>query len=149
MAISHLRHRRQLNVRQQNARTAQRIEEQARFWREQGVPAALEAYAYSRGVNWAGSIIVYLEIDFPGMPALFGLLLNDDERFIRFELDTDPQHLQVMAVECWQDVTEQQNLNERNPGIGMGCGAIARRVRNRLCNGAMPSSGGGLFCIDE
>lgn len=133
MDIARLRRKRQLNVQEQNALLAQRLRETACYWRENTVPPALEAYARSQGIDWSGTIILQLELDFPGMPALFGLLLTDRERFISFELDTDPQHQQVTAVECWQDVTDQQNMAENNPGIGKGYGAIALSVRRELC----------------
>lgn len=69
-----------------------------------------------------------LEVDFPGIPRLFGVLLTQSERFIKFELDTDEHHRVVVEAETWCDVTERQNLSRHNRGIGAGEGALAIKV---------------------
>ena len=76
---------RQLNVQQQNALVEKSIRDSARYWRDQPLPVALKIYGEERGVVWDRSIVLDLDVDFPGMPRLFGLLLTQDERFIGFE----------------------------------------------------------------
>jgi hypothetical protein len=123
---------RQLNVQQQNAIVANGIRRTASYWRLNGVPEALKIAGLERGVNWNKSIVVDLDIDFPGMPSLFGLLLTQDEKFINFEIDTDESHKRLRKVECWNDVSEKQNTNFHNQGIGAGRGALALKVLREL-----------------
>lgn len=101
-------------------------------WRQNPLPEALQISGLERGVQWDKSIVVDLDIDFPGMPKLFGLLLTQDERFVYFAIDTDKTHRVVESVEAWEDVTTTQNASLHNRGIGAGCGAIAIKVLRAL-----------------
>jgi hypothetical protein len=123
---------RQKNVQQQNSQIESRIRSEAMHWRKHAVPAALREVGKLKGIDWATSIVVDLDVDFPGMPQLFGMLVNRDERFIRFAIDTDDLHQTVESIDEWLDVTEQQNFNLHNPGIGAGFGAIAIKVLREL-----------------
>jgi len=98
------------------------------YWRQNPLPDALRVSGLEQGVEWDRSIVIGLNIDFPGMPRLFGLLLTQDERFVDFAIDTDETHEVVESVEVWSDVTAAQNMNQRNRGIGAGRGAIAIKV---------------------
>ncbi|AKJ30142.1 hypothetical protein AAW51_3451 [Caldimonas brevitalea] len=73
-----------------------------------------------------------MEIDFPGMPRLFGLLLTAGGRFIEFEIDTNPTHDRIESVELWKDVTGEQNLSQHNRGTGWGRAALALKVLGEL-----------------
>lgn len=132
MDIQRLLKKRQLNVQEQNALDAYRLERCALAWRNEGVPVALMECARARGVDWAATVVLQLEVDFPGMSSLFGLLLTQDERFIEFEIDTDPAHQRVESLECWQDVSDTLNHSTRNRGTGQGFAAIAKQVRRRV-----------------
>ncbi|QXH53628.1 hypothetical protein KSS94_11130 [Pseudomonas fakonensis] len=132
MDINRLLKKRQLNVQEQNALTAHFITSSAKAWREQGIPACLAQYAESQGVCWSGSIVLTLDVDFPGMARLAGRLLTQNERFIDFELDTDITHHTLLAVEQWEDVSAEQDLSLSKRGTGKGYGAIALEVRRRL-----------------
>ena len=125
------RHRR-LNVQEQNALVEDAIRSEATHWRLNPLPEALRVTGLERGVQWEKSIVVDLDIDFPGMPRLFGLLLTQDERFIDFAIDTDETHAVVESVETWKDVTAAQNTSLRNRGFGAGPGAIAIKVLRAL-----------------
>jgi len=119
---------RQLNVQQQNARTEESVRSESTYWREHGVPEALRICGEQRGVQWHKAIVVGLDQDFPGMPSLFGVLLTQDERFIRFEIDTESD----VQVYQWEDITAAQNLNEHNRGTGVGYGALAIKILRHL-----------------
>ncbi|MCX9158594.1 hypothetical protein OPU71_20975 [Niveibacterium sp. 24ML] len=108
--------------------TEQSIRRVANYWRNHALPSALVEVATSRGVDCSKAIVVKLEIDFPGMPRLFGMLLTESEKFIHFEIETNESHSVFEVVECWCDVTEGQNLGEHNRGIGIGQGALAIKV---------------------
>ncbi|MEN9865779.1 MAG: hypothetical protein RL748_1369 [Pseudomonadota bacterium] len=122
----------QLNIQQQNSQAEAAIRKESVFWRQNAIPVGLHTLGCVHGVDWARSIIVDLEIDFPGMPELFGLLLTQDERFIQFEIETDASHSEILHVACWQDVTPEQNINPHNRGIGAGPGALALKVLRAL-----------------
>lgn len=123
---------RKLNVQQQNGLVEDSIRREAMFWRQNPLPDALRVSGLERGVEWDRSIVIGLDIDFPGMPRLFGLLLTQDERFVDFAIDTDETHEVVESVEIWEDVTEAQSTNMHNHGIGAGRGAIAIEVLRAL-----------------
>ena len=127
-----MRPSRQLNVQQQNTIVEEGIRREATYWRLNGVPEALKVVGLERGVNWSHSIVVDLDIDFPGMPSLFGFLLTQDEKFVYFEVDTDESHELLERVGCWDDVSEEQNTKNHNRGIGAGRGALALKVLREL-----------------
>jgi hypothetical protein len=119
-------------VQEQNARDERAILKTAEYWRKTPLPLALQSCGEARGVVWSKSIVLKLEVDFPGMPRLFGQLLNQHERFITFEIDTDQSHCVNEHVDSWIDVTADQNMSLHNPGTGMGHGAIALKVLRAL-----------------
>ncbi|MDH6166763.1 hypothetical protein M2282_001910 [Variovorax boronicumulans] len=125
------RHRR-LNVQEQNALAEVSIRNEATHWRLNPLPEALRVAGLERGVQWEKSIVVDLDIDFPGMPRLFGLLLAQDGRFIDFAIDTDETHGVVESVDTWEDMTAVQDTSLRNRGFGAGPGAIANKVLRAL-----------------
>ena len=127
---------RQQNVQQQNQNSEEEIRRSAMYWRQHPLPQALLDYAALQGVDCRKAIVLNLEIDFPGMPRLFGMLLTSEEKFIAFEIDTDKNHVSVELVESWCDVTFEQNLSLSNPGIGAGPGALAVQVLREINTGA-------------
>lgn len=132
MDIDRLLKKRQLSVQEQIAVVASEIALTASFWRDRGVPVSLANYAERQGVCWSKTIILKLDIDFPGMPRLFGLLLTQNEKFIAFELDTDITHRELETVERWEDVSAQQDYSVAKKGIKKGYAAIALEVRREL-----------------
>jgi hypothetical protein len=123
---------RQMNVQQQNAQTEESIRREATHWRKNVMPEALRSCGVDRGIVWERSIVVDLDIDFPGMPALFGLLVTQDELFVYFEIDTDEGHNVATLVERWENVSAAQILNLHNRGVGAGRGALAIKVLREL-----------------
>ena len=119
---------RRLNVQEQNPLVEVSIRNEATHWRLNPLPEALRVTGLERGVQWEKSIVVDLDINFPGMPRLFGLLLAQDERFIDFAIDTDETHGVVESVDTWEDVIGAQNTSLRNRGFGAGPGGIAIEV---------------------
>lgn len=126
---------RQRNVQQQNTLVAQSLRSCAIYWREHGIPDALRICGEQRGVCWERSMIIHLETDCPGMPDLIGNILTQDERFIRFEMDTTPS----VELYEWKDTTASENCNVHNRGIGMGHGALAIMILHEM-NGAAPDT---------
>jgi hypothetical protein len=140
MDISRLLRKRQLNVQEQNAIVEHKLWLEAKFWRENALPLALIEYGLNRGLCWSHTIILDLDINFPGMCPLSGTLLSDKGRFIDFELDTDETHSTLTSVELWQDITDVQNFSTHNKGKGIGYGALALKVQRRLCGEISASS---------
>jgi hypothetical protein len=122
----------QQNVQQQNDDAERGLRSSATHWRATPWPLALRALAQARGIDCDRAIVVELDIDFPGMPRLFGLLLTAEERFIAFEIDTDEHHDVVEGVSEWEDVTGRQNLSRHNRGVGLGRGAVALQILTEL-----------------
>ncbi len=127
--------KRQLNVQEQNALVAHTLMVTAKAWLARGVPLALKNYGESKGVRWSETVVLDLEVDFPGMPRLYGLLLTHAERFIEFEIDTDSTHRYVESVSQWEDVSANQDYASRKRGTGKGFAAIALQVRRELLCG--------------
>lgn len=130
--IDRLLNKRQLNVQEQNALIAHRLMGNAKHWLATGVPVALARYGESKGINWSETVILELEIDFPGMPRLFGLLLTHAEQFIAFGIDTDSAHRHVESVDQWEDVSVRLDYSISKRGTGKGFAAIALQVRRKL-----------------
>ncbi|MDD1015468.1 hypothetical protein [Pseudomonas rubra] len=132
MDIGRLLKKRQLNVQEQNAVCAHRLMTIARAWRVNGVPVALVQFGQRQGIDWSATIVLDLQVDFPGMPSLHGMLLTQAERFIAFEIETDRAHRQVESVEKWEDVSAHQDYSTAKRGTGKGFAAIALHVRHEL-----------------
>ncbi|WP_095100756.1 hypothetical protein [Pseudomonas sp. Irchel 3A5] len=132
MDIERLLKKRQLNVQEQNALVAHRLKGVAKSWLELGVPIALARYGESQGVDWSKTIVLELDVDFPGMPSLFGLLLTQTDEFIAFEMDTDSTHQHVESVDQWENVSADQDYAISKRGTGKGFAAIALQVRREL-----------------
>ncbi|WP_431104310.1 hypothetical protein [Roseateles noduli] len=122
----------QQNVQQQNEDVERGVRSSASRWRAMAWPLALYASARAAGIDCDRAIIVDLDIDYPGMPQLFGLLLTAERRFIAFEIDTDESHDVIEGVSRWEDVTDQQNLSRHNKEFGIGRGAMALRMLDEL-----------------
>lgn len=120
---------RPLNVPQQNARTEESLRAEALYWRTDGAPRPLAKIGEQQGIQWGRSIILSLDVDFPGMPTYFGVLLMQDERFIEFAVDSEEDSAQL---EIWSDVSSQQNVSEHNRGTGVGYGALALKILREL-----------------
>lgn len=116
---------RQLNVQQQNARTEDGLRTEALYWRAHEPPPQLDKVCEFHGIQWSRSIILSLDVDYPGMPTYFGLLLSQDERFIEFAVDLDADPTQP---DRWHDVSNQQSLDKHNRGTGVGYGALALKI---------------------
>lgn len=122
----------QKNVQQQNLVVEESIRRSANYWRTKPLPPALVVVATDRGVDYATCIFLDLDVDYPGMPSLSGLLLTTAGRFIEFEIDTDASHTKIESVDLWDDVTDRQNLSAHNRGTGVGRGALAMKVLHEL-----------------
>lgn len=126
---SNVKHQmRQLSVQQQNSTTEEGIRRSALYWRSLQLPKALVEVATVRGVDCESAMMLNLEVDFPGMPRLFGTLVTVEGRFFYFEIETDKSHSQVEGVEVWRDSTDEQDFGLHNPGTGVGAGALALKV---------------------
>lgn len=126
----------QKNVQQQNQATEDMIRLSVSYWRLNPLPAALVSCATSRNVDCKNAIILDLGIDEPGSPELVGTLLTSEGRFIQFEIETDRDHVLIHSVLRWRDITGQQNMSTRNPGIGAGYGALALKILHELQPGS-------------
>ena len=122
-------------MQEQNALVAHTLIVTAKAWLARGGPLALKNYGESKGVRWSETVVLGLEVDFPGMPRLYGLLLTHAERFIEFEIDTDSTHRYVESVSQWEDVSANQDYASRKRGTGKGFAAIALQVRRELLYG--------------
>lgn len=135
MDIDRLLKKRQLNVQEQNALVAHRLMVTAKAWLARGIPLALKNYGESKGIRWSETVVLDLEVDFPGMPSLYGLLLTHTERFIEFEIETDSTHRYVESVIQWEDVSANQDYAARKRGTGKGFAAIALQIRREILCG--------------
>lgn len=123
---------RQLSVQQQNSSTEVGIRRVVAYWRTHTLPQALVEVASVRGVDCKSAIMLKLEIDFPGMPRLFGTLVTAEGKFVDFEIGTDTSHSQVEEVVVWMDSTDEQDFGLHNRGTGVGAGALALKVLREI-----------------
>ncbi|WP_162059917.1 hypothetical protein [Undibacterium sp. KW1] len=106
----------------------------ATYWRAHALPKALHDAGLAHGIDWGNSIIMDLVADLPWMrDTVMGTILNQQEKFIEFEIETSQQHQLISSIEAWLDVTAQTNICEHNRGTGRGAGAMALEIRRELC----------------
>lgn len=123
---------RQLSVQQQNFAIEEGIRREVAYWRCHPLPKALVEVASVRGVDCKSAIMLKLEIDFPGMPRLFGTLVTAEGRFVDFEIETDKSHSQVEDIAAWMDSTDEQDFGLHNRGSGIGAGVLALKVLREI-----------------
>ncbi len=132
--ILRLRKKRQLNVQEQNRLREYGLRTEAIYWRTHSLPKALYDAGLARGIDWGNSIIIELDLNIPGIPGtLMGTLLNQEEKFIEFEIESDQQYQIINSIYIWVDVTARTNVCEHNRGTGRSAGAMALEIRTELC----------------
>ena len=122
------------NVAAQNERVTQDIAELTAKFRSETefFPTALYKFLNSRNVTPSLSVMISASRDEQGINPIVGLLLTQDGRFYDFDLDCDSSGTNVVDINEWTDVTDQQNMCSTNPGTGIGLGYTAMEVQKRL-----------------
>ncbi|WP_018606354.1 hypothetical protein [Uliginosibacterium gangwonense] len=132
MEIERLKRQRRKNVQEQNALVEDRVRQTAMHWRSNPLPGALKRLGLERGIDWDRAVILQLGLDHPGEPSIFGVLLDRSGTFISFEMDTDVDHVTLIELYEWKDISLEQNISLRNKGFGVGFGALALKVLHEL-----------------
>ena len=120
------------DVQEQVALRAERCEVVAKYYRDHGIPKALDEFLAQRGVTASQSIFLDLEEDYPGCSSIEGTILTKDQRFIAFEMDLTPDRSRITSLHRWVDVTSSYKICESEKGIGHTDGFIAIQTLIKL-----------------
>ena len=132
MDIEKLKKKRQLNVQEQNALERHRIFIEASYWRENGIPVALEAALKNKGIDTKRSIYLEYEQDFPGISTDEGTVLTPEGQFYKFEMDLNVSRTEVVEFHVWENITSKVETKERKPATGATWGFLALDVLAEL-----------------
>ncbi len=132
MDIDRLKKKRQLNVQEQNALSEHGIEKEARYWREKGLPLALEELIENKGIESKKCILQNYEQDFPGCSTDEGIVISEDGRFFEFEADFSKDRTEIVKLYIWEEVTEKVDTSERLKGAGNSTGYLVLKVLGKL-----------------
>lgn len=132
MDIERLKKKKQLNVQEQNAMLKDKLLNEARHWRENGIPTGLESVLESKGIDCRTSIFLEYEQDFPGCSTDEGIVLTVDSHFFEFDIDLSSGRESLVEVYRFEDITEDYEISEHRPGTGATWGFLAIQVLSEL-----------------
>lgn len=125
----------QRSVQQQNKLSFEALLASAKHFRAHGTPIGVRRFFAAQGIDIdkSGIIRASSESDMLGFHFGFeGMLVTADEKFFLFELELNCALTEVIATHEFTDVTREQNMSEKNKGIGKGQGAMAVAVLKAL-----------------
>lgn len=132
MDIEKLKQKRQLNVQEQNALLKDKLLNEARYWRLNGIPAGLDCVLKSKGIDCRTSVFLEYEQDFPGCSTDEGIVLTNDNHFFEFDIDLSSDRKSLVEVYRFEDITEDYEISEHQPGTGATWGFLAIQVLSEL-----------------
>ncbi len=132
MDIEKLKKKRQLNVQEQNALEEYRILSAATYWRENGIPNGLIKVLNDYNINHDKSIFLNYQQYFPDCYTDEGIVVTEDERFIKFEMDLSADRENLKELYLWNDITNRIEVNSSVRGIGATWGYLALKALSKL-----------------
>ena len=134
--IDKLRHKRQLNVAEQNALARQGIFEAAMWFRANidKVPTPVISFLRSKRVDLSEAIDVDFEdLSSVGLKGFFsGLVVTPSRNFWRWEVELNDEGSELVSVEEWRDVTSRHPISEHLPGVGKSFGFLCLDVLHEV-----------------
>ena len=130
--IDELRRRKSLNVSQQVEIARDDIRREATAWRRNPLRPCVISVLTSRGIDTETGIFVSVSDRDYGLDFTCGTFITVEERFIDFDIELSPDGEAVVEVAVFNDVTEQQDICGRKPGIGATRAFLALEVLNEL-----------------
>lgn len=130
MDIENLKSKRQLNVQEQNALTECAILSEALYWRKNKLPMGLMKVIENREIDIRKSIILNYEQNFPGCSTDEGIIVTNDGRFIKFEMDLSDENDNLVELYLWDSISVEINASKK--GTGATWGYLALKVLRKL-----------------
>jgi hypothetical protein len=130
--IEKLKSKRFLNVQEQNILKKHDIMSEAKYWRQEGLPNAINEIFIKNKIDPRTSIIINYEQDFPGCNTDQGIILTSCRRFYEFEADLNEDSTKVLELYTWREITESYIIKDHEKGIGKTFGHLALEVLNEL-----------------
>lgn len=132
MDIERLKKKRQLNVQGQNALLKDKLLNEALYWRKNEIPIGLESILESKGIDSRTSIFLEYEQTIPGCSTDEGIVLTVDNHFFEFDIDLSSDRESLVEVYRFEDITEDYEISEHQPGTGATWGFLAIQVLSDL-----------------
>jgi len=132
MDIEKLKKKKQLNVQEQNALEEHRIFSEASYWREKVLPNGLIKVLVDKNINKDRCIFLNYKQNFPGYFTDEGIIVTEDKRFIKFQMDLTDDRETLKELYLWNDITNRIEVNSSARGIGATWGYLALKTLCKL-----------------
>ncbi len=130
--IEKLKNQRRLDVQEQITVKKDSILNEAKYWRDNGIPQPLEKIFKENGIEVEKSIILEYEQDFPGISTDEGIVLTQDGKFYGFDADLNEDRTELIELYSFIEVSDRFEVNEHKKGIGKTYGFLATEVLKEL-----------------
>lgn len=130
--IGKLKNQRRLNVQEQITVKKDSILNEAKYWRDNGIPQPLEKIFKEHGIEVERSIMLEYEQDFPGISTDEGIVLAQDGKFYKFDADLNTNRTELVELYAFIEVSDRFEVNEHKKGIGKTYGFLAMEVLKEL-----------------
>ena len=132
MDIELLKHKRAFNVQEQNAVRKHSLWQEARYWREQGVPQPIQQLLLTRGMKAEQGIFIHYVQDELGGSTDEGMFVDISGCIYEFDVDLSANRTTLLAVYVFRDITQQCEINPRKRGSGATWAYLALQVLQDL-----------------
>jgi hypothetical protein len=120
------------NVQEQLAKKKASILNEARYWREHGIPKPLEAFLNGKGIEISKSIMLDYEQDYPGISTDEGIVLTAEGIFYEFSVDLNPDRTELLEIDSFIDISDRFDIDGQKKGVGKTYGFLALEVLQEL-----------------
>ena len=127
-----LKKRSWLNVQEQLIVKRDAILNEAKYWRQKGIPLPLEIVFKENGINIKECILLDYEQNFPGSSTDEGIVLTSKGHFYEFEADLNFDKSELIELYSFIDVTKKYEISAHKKGIGKTYGFLAIEVLQEL-----------------
>ncbi len=130
--INELKCQRGLNVQEQLILKKHDILLEATYWRKNSIPSPLGKIFAEKGIDINSSIILEYEQDYPGISTDEGIVLTNDKRFYKFDVDLNSNRSELVELYSFKDISDKFEVNGNKKGIGKTYGFLAMEVLEEL-----------------
>ncbi len=108
---------------------------EARYWRNKGLPIALQQLLTNENIDFKKVIVFDYEQNYPGCSTDFGKLVTENGVFYSFDADFNADRTKIIEVYEFNDITNQFKINGREKGIGKTDGFLIMEILVALNEG--------------
>lgn len=122
----------QQSVEQQINKRKKQFLIEAKQWRKQGLPIALQQLLISKNIDFTKIVVFEYEQNYPGLPTDFGKFVTENGVFYSFSADFNEDRTDIIEVDEFKSITNQYKFNGSERGIGKTDGFLILKVLAEL-----------------